>query len=482
MWKIIVILLILNLSSNCSIEYLKITMKDSPMTYSNSQKYFSRNAFLIPIVFTTMVSCSSGGGESSPPVQPPLEALSRVSVSSNGVEGDDLSQGSGISGDGRFVTFDSYATNLVDNDTNGQIDVFVRDTLAGTTSRISVPDQSLSDNEGNGYSGLPRITSDGRFIVFESMASNLVSGDTNDKSDIFVRDTQTNETIRVSVHTNGAQGTFDSYYGAISADGRFVAFNSQASELVDNDNNDTYDVFVHEISTRTTSRVSVSSSDSEGDSGSDGIPDISGDGRYVVFGSDSTNLVPDDTNNNYDVFVHDRVTQETKRISVNNLAEQGNGESYYSKISEDGSLIVFSSEATNLTDDNNDGVYDDDTNGVLDFFISDWQNGVIVKITRNASGEEANGDSYAGDSGSISGDNRFIVFESSATNLTEEGVSGTFIYDRLNQTIDLIDGNGSYAPTISADGKYIGLTSPNDALVENDTNASSDVFKMPNNR
>jgi hypothetical protein len=482
MWKIIVILLILNLSSNCSIEYLKITMKDSPMTYSNSQKYFSRNAFLIPIVFTTMASCSSGGGESSPPVQPPLEALSRVSVSSNGVEGDDLSQGSGISGDGRFVTFDSYATNLVDNDTNGQIDVFVRDTLAGTTSRISVPDQSLSDNEGNGYSGLPRITSDGRFIVFESMASNLVSGDTNDKSDIFVRDTQTNETIRVSVHTNGAQGTFDSYYGAISADGRFVAFNSQASELVDNDNNDTYDVFVHEISTRTTSRVSVSSSDSEGDSGSDGIPDISGDGRYVVFGSDSTNLVPDDTNNNYDVFVHDRVTQETKRISVNNLAEQGNGESYYSKISEDGSLIVFSSEATNLTDDNNDGVYDDDTNGVLDFFISDWQNGVIVKITRNASGEEANGDSYAGDSGSISGDNRFIVFESSATNLTEEGVSGTFIYDRLNQTIDLIDGNGSYAPTISADGKYIGLTSPNDALVENDTNASSDVFKMPNNR
>jgi hypothetical protein len=481
MWKIIVILPILKLSSSRLTGFIKIIMKGNTMKYSNSQKYFSRNAFLILIVFTTMVSCSGGGGESSPPVQPPLEALSRVSVSSNGVEGDDLSQGSGISGDGRFVTFNSDATNLVDNDTNGQTDVFVRDTLAGTTSRISVPDQSLPDNEGNGYSQLPRITSDGRYIAFESRASNLVSGDTNDKIDIFVRDTQTNKTIRVSVHTNGAQGTFDSYYGAISADGRFVAFYSLASELVDNDNNDWYDVFVHEVSTHTTSRVSVSSSGSESE-GSDGIPDISGDGRYVVFGSGSTNLVPGDTNRHYDVFVHDRVTQETKRISVNNLAEQGNGESYYSKISEDGSLIVFSSEATNLTDDNNDGVYDDDTNGVLDFFISDWQNGVIVKITRNASGEEANGDSYAGDSGSISGDNRFIVFESSATNLTEEGVSGTFIYDRLNQTIDLIDGNGSYAPTISADGKYIGLTSPNDALVENDTNASSDVFKMPNNR
>jgi Tol biopolymer transport system component len=309
----------------------------------------------------------------------------------------------------------------------------------------------------------------------------LVPGDTNDSDDIFVRDTATNQTIRVSVDSSGNQGDRDSSFAVISADGRFVAFDSYSTQLVNDDNNSAPDIFVRDISAQTTSRVSVSSDGSEGDIDSS-RPDISGDGRYVVFTSVATNLVAGDTNSNSDVFIHDQQTQETRLISVNALGEQGNDHSLFSRISDDGSLVVFASRASNLTDDNNDGLYNDDTNGVDDLFISDWQNGTITKITRNANGEEADKYSSPGYKGSISADGRFIVFRSLATNLTPEPDSGTFIYDRANDTIDLIDGTGSDYPTMSADGKYIVFASPNNALVENDTNDKLDVFRIPNNR
>jgi Tol biopolymer transport system component len=158
-----------------------------------------------------------------------------------GVAGNSDSSAPSISADGRFVAFQSYASDLVGGDTNGTIDVFVRDRKTGTTTRISV---SSADAEGNSGSFLPSTSAEGRFVAFYSDASNLVGGDTNDAFDILVRDLRNHTTRRVSTSSAGVEGNGNSYDPAISAEGRFVAFSSDASNLVGGDTNDTTDVFV----------------------------------------------------------------------------------------------------------------------------------------------------------------------------------------------------------------------------------------------
>jgi Tol biopolymer transport system component len=168
---------------------------------------------------------------------------SRVSVASDGTQGDGDSRASSISADGRYVTFDSFASNLVPGDTNDAIDVFVHDRQTGQTSRISVASGGM---EGNGDSGNALISANGRYVAFQSIANNLVHNDTNDLLDIFVHDRQTGQTSRVSVASAGTQGNGDSFWPSISANGRFVAFNSHANNLVPDDSNNSRDVFVHD--------------------------------------------------------------------------------------------------------------------------------------------------------------------------------------------------------------------------------------------
>ncbi len=186
--------------------------------------------------------------------------ITRLSVDSTGNQGNQTPTFSSpsISADGRFVVFFSDASNLVPEDTNRSIDIFVRDTLSNTTTRVSVDSEG---NQGNSLSWRPSISGDGRFVVFSSDASNLVPGDTNNIRDIFVRDTLTNTTARVSVNSAGAQVNEDSHDPSISADGRFVAFSSDDSNLVPGDTNSRGDIFVRDTLTNTTTRVSV---DSEG--------------------------------------------------------------------------------------------------------------------------------------------------------------------------------------------------------------------------
>ena len=231
--------------------------------------------------------------------------ITRVSVDSAGNQGN---QGPGylsyasISPDGRFVAFESPASNLVPGDTNSSLDIFVRDTLTNTTTRVSV---DSAGNQGLGHSASPSISADGRFVAFYSDATNLVPGDTNNAKDIFVRDTLTNTTSRVSVDSAGNQANEDSENGSISADGRFVAFDSFATNLVPGDNtNNANDIFVRDTLTNTTTRVSVDSAGNQGNSGSYSAS-ISADGRRVAFDSYSSNLVPGDTNNTLDLFVSD---------------------------------------------------------------------------------------------------------------------------------------------------------------------------------
>jgi len=186
----------------------------------------------------------------------------RVSVDSSGIQGDIYSFVPSISADGRYVAFESFATNLVAGDNNGYLDIFVRDRQTGQTTRVSVDN---SGNQGNGHSSAPSISADGRNVAFQSDATNLVAGDTNGVYDIFVHDRQTGRTTRVSVNSSGIQGNAYSDQPSISADGRHVAFESLATNLAAGETNGATDVFVHDRQTGQTTRVSVGSVEHKGD-------------------------------------------------------------------------------------------------------------------------------------------------------------------------------------------------------------------------
>ena len=223
----------------------------------------------------------------------------RVSVGPGGVQGNVLSYGVAISAGGRFVAFQSNATTLVPGKTNRAYDVFVRDRLSGTTERVSLGPGGV---QGDGDSYGAAISADGRFVAFSSEATNLAKGDTNGTTDVFVRDRQKGTTRRVSVGSSGVQGNGQSFAGSFSADGRFVAFDSYATNLVSDDTNGENDVFVHDRQTRKTRRASVGSGGVQGDWGG-AVAAFSPDGRLIAFTSYSTNLVPGDTNGENDVFV-----------------------------------------------------------------------------------------------------------------------------------------------------------------------------------
>jgi Tol biopolymer transport system component len=234
----------------------------------------------------------------------------RVSLGPNGVQGNDFSGSYGaipaLSADGRVVAFESEASNLVPGDTNGRQDVFVRDRQTGTTARVS---RGRGGVQGNDDSFGAMLSADGRFVAFASDASNLVPGDTNGERDVFVRDRRTGTTERVSLGPNGRQGNADSDNPSLSSDGQFVAFYSYASNLVPGDTNGERDVFVRDRRTGTTERVNLGPNGVQGNdfSGSYGaIPVLSANGRFVAFDSSANNLVQDDTNGQADVFVHTR--------------------------------------------------------------------------------------------------------------------------------------------------------------------------------
>jgi Tol biopolymer transport system component len=270
----------------------------------------------------------------------------RVSVDSSGAEGNSFSGFQSISADGQVVAYSSYASNLVAGDTNGTWDVFVRDRAMGITERVSVDSSGVEGNGGSGDDRPPSISADGRFVAFGSYASNLVAGDTN-VSDIFVHDRVTGITERVSVDSSGAQANGGSDHPSISADGQVVTFDSWASNLVFGDTNGWSDIFVHDRVTGITERMSVDSSGAEANSES-WPPSISADGQVVAFGSNASNLVAGDTNGWFDVFVHERATGITERVSVDSSGAEGNRDSRWPSISVDGQVVAFHSDASNL--------------------------------------------------------------------------------------------------------------------------------------
>ncbi len=281
--------------------------------------------------------------------------IRRVDVSSTGAQANDYTFGAALSADGRFVAFHSYASNLVSDDTNGVADVFVHERATGQTSRVSVSSTGEQSNED--WSGYETISDDGRHVAFGSDASSLVPGDTNGARDIFVHDRATGQTSRVTVTSTGGQANGPSLFSTISADGRYVAFASDASNLVRRDTNGERDVFVHDRVTGQTTRVSVSSTGRQANRDSSD-PEVSADGRYVAYVSWASNLVPADTNQWNDVFVHDRVTGQTSRVSVSSTGAQATRGSWPGAISHDGRYVAFDSSASNLVGGDTNGAGD----------------------------------------------------------------------------------------------------------------------------
>jgi Tol biopolymer transport system component len=271
------------------------------------------------------------------------------------------SGGERLSGDGRVVAFQWVADNLLPGDTNGHIDVFVHELDSRETTRVSI---SGNGAQANGPSKTPALDGRGRFVAFASQADNLVPGDRNGAWDVFLRDRGQGTTERVSLADDGGEANGESDISWLSSDARFVAFASEASNLVPGDSNQARDVFVRDRQTGHTSRVSISSRGAQGDEGSD-YPVLSGDGRLVAFVSRAGNLVPGDTNDAPDVFVHDRETGKTDRVSLSVDDRQADDESgvFGVALSRDGSCVVFDSYASNLVPD--------DDNGMMDIFVRD---------------------------------------------------------------------------------------------------------------
>jgi Tol biopolymer transport system component len=380
-----------------------------------------------------------------------------------------------LSANGRYVAY--VSTNIdFSNDTNGVSDVVVQDLVTGKISFVS-----LSSDEvlGNGFSSLsdtPALSSDGRFIAFQSSATNLVPGDTNGEADLFLRDTVAGTTTRISISSNGSQvpaNTFQIIYRpSISADGRFVAFESDA-QLAGVQSSAT-DIFVRDVVAGTTAIVSVNSSGIQADS-SASSPSISADGRFVAFNTLASNLVAGDTNINFDVFVHDRLTKTTLCASVNSQGQKGSGvssgepafdsDAHNSVMSPDGRYVVFESSYTNLVAN--------DTNKVTDIFRHDLQTRTTTRISVDSNGNQANGSSAIGfaKSSAISADGRYVVFQSVANNLVPGDTNNAldvFVRDTVAGTTTRVSvnskgeeplsgflGTESYDGTISADGKKI---------------------------
>jgi len=384
---------------------------------------------------------------------------------------------------GTYVVFTSDASDLtVIPNPLGVSNVYRRNTVTGVTELVSVND--LGNAAGNGDSGTTRMSSDGRYVFFDSEADDLVAirppgGIIN----IFVRDMVTGVTSPVSVNLSGNSGSDRSRLSDVSPDGRYVVFYSDADDLTaETDINDSRDVFVRDLVAGTTILVSVDTSGtSTGDSQASG-GSITPDGRYVFFHATASNLVPVDTNNDNDAFRRDMLTGTTELVSVNLAGtDSANSYSYSAYLSDDGNVAVFESNGDDLT-----AILDG--NATVDFFVREMAAGVTTMITTNSAGTAAaNGYSSETESG-MTPDGRFISFTSESTDLhplDTDADQDIFVYDRqtgVNTLVSVnVDGTASGNDwagdgSISGDGQWFGFSSGSSNLVHNDANGSADVF------
>jgi Tol biopolymer transport system component len=361
------------------------------------------------------------------------------SRTAGGASANNYSDNPSISADGRYTVFVSDATDLVANDTNGTRDVFIFDNQTSLVRRVNM---SLQGAQANGASSNPAVSGDGRFVAFASDATNLIFGDTNGFTDIFVVDTITGAVTRESVGAGGTQANGSSFRPGISADGRYVTFESNATNLTSITTTGTTQIYVRDRTAGTTTLVSQSATGTAGN-GVSLQAAISGDGRYIAFASDATNLVAGDTNAVRDVFLRDLSTSTTTRLSVDSSGGQANGASRAPAINRnpgnasDGRYIAFSSEATNLVAN--------DTNGISDIFVRDRVGNTTTRVSVSSAGTQATdptditttGTQVGSVNPSISATGRYVAFASLADNLTPGDAAGRYSPTDNNRAVDV---------------------------------------------
>ncbi|MBL8398610.1 MAG: PD40 domain-containing protein, partial [Candidatus Accumulibacter sp.] len=400
----------------------------------------------------------------------------RVSTDAAGVQGNGDSSTAQFSVDCRHVLFESMASNLLAGDSNGTRDIFVKDLPSGSIQRVST---DVAGGEANSFSTAAQFSADGRYVLFESKASNLLAGDSNGVTDIFVKELSSGAIRRVSTDAAGGEANSFSTAAQFSADGRYVLFASVANNLVAGDSNGAYDIFVKDLQSGVIRRVSTDAADLQANGGSYNAW-FSTDGRYVLFESTASNLLAGDSNGSRDIFVKDLQSGAIRRVSTDTAGVQGNGVSEYARFSTDGRYVLFTSEASNLVAG--------DSNGVTDVFVKDLQSGAIQRVSTDALGGEANGYSY---SIQFSADGRYMLFTSDASNLVAGDSNGTwdiFVKDLQNGAIRCVStdvagvhGNGySTAARFSADGRYVLFDSTASNLVPGDSNNAWDIFRVAN--
>lgn len=297
-----------------------------------------------------------------------------VSKNSDGAIADGSNEHPVISGDGRYIAFRSTATNLDGGEMGDIPQIYRRDLQTGFTELVSADGEGLA---GNDASDLPAISDTGRFVAFKSLSGNLASGD-GAGSDVFVKDLQTGQLTLVSTDSDGTRGNGDSGYDAldISGDGRFIAFESEATNLAANDDNQKRDIFIKDLQTGETSLISADAAGAAGDDDSYTCVSLSSDGTLAVFASNANNLSAGDSVNKTDVFLRDRSIGSTTMVSASGSGEPGNGASEEIAIASGGGSVVFVSAASNLVPE--------DTNGKDDVFVRQLATG-IVKLASTSS-------------------------------------------------------------------------------------------------
>lgn len=387
-----------------------------------------------------------------------------------------------VSANGRFVAFDSDSPALVAGDTNQVRDVFVHDRATGTTDRVSL---AADGTEADGQSQRPTLSSDGRYVAFWSDATNLVADDGNEVADVFVVDRIDGIVRRASLGPGGVEGNGNSVRPVISADGSLVAFESAARNLTPKDllgrgtdTNSARDIFVYDLVKDETTRVSVASDGAQG-AGESLRPSISADGRFVAFQSEVV-FDASDTNKSRDVYMHDRESGATTRVSLSDSEAQGDGGSFSPSMSADGRYVAFWSNAANLVDG--------DDNAMSDVFVRDVQDGTTVRASVSSDGGEGNGDSS---DPSISPDGQWVSYWSAAENLVPDdsnGMRDVFLHDvqAAETTRVSVANDGSqadadcYAPNVGSGGDLVAFDSEATTLVAGDTNPGSDIFLHTN--
>jgi len=398
----------------------------------------------------------------------------RLNLSRQGAQGNGPSNRPAITADGRYVAFESTATNLVLGDTNGFSDIFAVDTVTGSISLLST---SSAGVQANSSCFRPSISSNGRYVTFESAATNLgLTATSPGVSQIYLRDRDVlgtgtfdtpgnTSTVLISQSTAGVAGTGNSIQAVISADGAFVAFASDATNLIAADANGFRDVFLRNRAASTTTRVSVATGGAEATGGASRTPSISADGRYIAFASEATNLVTGDTNGVSDVFVYDRTAATTVRVSVSTAGTEASDPSgpgfqlgsINPSISSTGRYVAFASLANNLTPGDAVGQYSTtDANGSLDVFVRDRD---------------------------VAGSGSFDTAGNVATTMVSVNKFGMQTIRVLGQQSTA---SADIAPSLSSDGRWVAF--PSDAenasglshtvtnLISQDANSARDIF------